>query len=81
MPHRPEHPSRVHIPGEAYAKLRDQGAVMDSHDPYHERYGKMSLETLEPEAMDPKLLTEIERQDAVLAELPEDYEFPLFDAR
>jgi hypothetical protein len=31
--------------------------------------------------MDPKLLTEIERQEAVLAELSEDYEFPLFDGR
>ncbi|MBI1916467.1 MAG: ATP-binding protein [Planctomycetes bacterium] len=41
----------------------------------------MSVETLEPEAMDPKLLTEVERQEAVLAELPEDYEFPLFDGR
>ncbi|HVS35151.1 MAG TPA: hypothetical protein VMS17_06180 [Gemmataceae bacterium] len=41
----------------------------------------MSSTTLEPEAMDPKLLTEIERQEAVLAELPEDYEFPLFDGR
>src|SRR5437868_2393648 len=42
---------------------------------------RMSVETLEPEAMDQKLLTEIERQEAVLAELPEDYEFPLFDGR
>ena len=42
---------------------------------------RMSVATLEPEAMDPKLLTEIERQEAVLAELPEDYEFPLFDGR
>jgi len=41
----------------------------------------MSPATLEPEAMDTKLLTEIERQEAVLAELPEDYEFPLFDGR
>jgi hypothetical protein len=41
----------------------------------------MSIQTLEPEAMDTKLLTEIERQEAVLAELPEDYEFPLFDGR
>jgi hypothetical protein len=41
----------------------------------------MSVETLEPEAMDPKLLTEVERQEAVLADLPEDYEFPLFDGR
>jgi hypothetical protein len=42
---------------------------------------RMSVETLEPVAMDPKLLTEVERQEAVLAELPEDYEFPLFDGR
>src|SRR6516225_612458 len=42
---------------------------------------RMSIQTLEPEAMDTKLLTEIERQEAVLAELPEDYEFPLFDGR
>src|SRR5438552_17255102 len=41
----------------------------------------MSVETLEPQAMDPKLLTEVERQESVLAELPEDYEFPLFDGR
>lgn len=41
----------------------------------------MNVETLEPEAMDPKLLTEVERQETVLAELPEDYEFPLFDGR
>src|SRR5260370_42704309 len=41
----------------------------------------MSVETLEPQAMDPKLLTEVERQEAVLVELPEDYEFPLFDGR
>jgi len=27
--------------------------------------------------MDPRLLTELQKQDAVLAELPEDYEFPL----
>src|SRR5712692_10245743 len=42
---------------------------------------RMSVETLEPPAMDPKLLTEVERQDTVLSELPEDYEFPLFDGR
>src|SRR5882672_8783726 len=42
---------------------------------------RMNVETLEPEAMDQKLLTEVERQEAVLAELPEDYEFPLFDGR
>jgi hypothetical protein len=42
---------------------------------------EMSVETLEPEAMDQKLLTEVERQEAVLSELPEDYEFPLFDGR
>src|SRR5207248_7964986 len=41
----------------------------------------MSSATLESETMDPKLLTEIERQEAVLAELPEDYQFPLFDGR
>ena len=41
----------------------------------------MTSATLGPEAMDPKLVTEIERQEAVLAELPEDYEFPLFDGR
>lgn len=41
----------------------------------------MTSATLEPEAMDTKLLTEIERQEAVLAELPEGYEFPLFDGR
>jgi hypothetical protein len=48
--------------------------------PYHERK-KMRSSTMEPEAMDTKLLTEIERQEAALAELPEDYEFPLFDGR
>src|SRR5437588_1550001 len=42
---------------------------------------EMNVETLEPDAMDTKLLTEIERQEAVLAELPDDYEFPLFDGR
>src|SRR5712692_8755725 len=42
---------------------------------------RMSVETLEPQAMNPKLLTEVQRQEAVLAELPEDYEFPLFDGR
>src|SRR5438132_13053469 len=42
---------------------------------------RMHAETLEPEAMDPKLLTEVECREAVLAELPEDYEFPLFDGR
>ena len=31
--------------------------------------------------MDPKLLTEVERQEAVLADLPDEYEFPLFDGR
>ena len=31
----------------------------------------MSVETLEPQAMDPKLLTEVERQEAVLAGLAE----------
>ena len=41
----------------------------------------MPSATLEPDAVNPKLLTEIERQEAVLAELPEDYEFPLFDGR
>lgn len=30
-------------------------------------------------AKSPQLLTEIERQKAVLAELPDKYEFPLFD--
>src|SRR5437667_1834708 len=42
---------------------------------------RTSIEAVEPGTMDPKLLTEIERQEAVLAELPEDYEFPLFDGR
>ena len=42
---------------------------------------EMSVQTLEREAMDQKLLTEVERQETVLAELPEDYEFPLFDGR
>src|SRR5262245_16427335 len=41
----------------------------------------MNDTTVKPEAMDPKLLTEVERQETVLAELPEDYEFPLFDGR
>ena len=41
----------------------------------------MSRATLEVEAMDPKLLTEIQRQEAALADLPEKYEFPLFDGR
>lgn len=36
---------------------------------------------LEDEAMGQKLLTEVQRQEAVLAELPGDYEFPLFDGR
>ncbi len=42
---------------------------------------RVSVETLEPETMDSKLLTEVERQETVLAHLPEDYEFPLFDGR
>ena len=41
----------------------------------------MSPATLEVETMDPKLLTEIQRQEAALADLPEEYEFPLFDGR
>jgi hypothetical protein len=41
----------------------------------------MSSATVEIEAMDPKLLTELQRQEAVLADLPEGYEFPLFDGR
>src|SRR4051794_40357956 len=42
---------------------------------------KMSTAILEAEAMDQKLLTEVQRQEAVLADLPENYEFPLFDGR
>ena len=41
----------------------------------------MTVETLEPETVNPKLLSEIERQEAVLSELPEAYEFPLFDGK
>jgi len=41
----------------------------------------MSSATVEVESMDPKLLTELQRQEAVLADLPEGYEFPLFDGR
>ncbi|MCI0462644.1 MAG: ATP-binding protein [Gemmataceae bacterium] len=41
----------------------------------------MSPATLGAESMDPKLLTETERQEVVLSELPEDYQFPLFDGR
>ena len=37
----------------------------------------MSAATSELETMDPRLRTELQKQDAVLAELPEDYEFPL----
>ena len=35
----------------------------------------MSAATSELETMDPRLLTELQKQDAVLAELPEDCEF------
>ena len=35
----------------------------------------------ETETMDSTLLTELQRQDAALAELPDDFEFPLFDGR
>ena len=38
----------------------------------------MARATSELETMDPRLLTELQKQDTVLAELPEDYEFPLF---
>src|SRR3954452_9109230 len=41
----------------------------------------MATAILEDEAMDQKLLTEVQRQEAVLADLPESYEFPLFDGR
>ena len=41
----------------------------------------MATAILEDEAMDQKLLTEVQRQEAVLADLPENYEFPLFDGR
>ena len=41
----------------------------------------MSSATMEVEAMDPKILTELQRQGAALADLPEGYEFPLFDGR
>jgi hypothetical protein len=61
--------------------LRNVGAVKHSHESYHERKFQMSSATLESEAMDTRLLTEIERQETVLAELPENYEFPLFDGR
>jgi hypothetical protein len=42
---------------------------------------EMSTATLEVDTMDPKLLTEIQRQEVALADLPEEYEFPLFDGR
>src|SRR5713101_6607339 len=35
----------------------------------------------EPEAMENRILTELQRQEAALAELPQDYQFPLFDGR
>src|SRR5713101_6069010 len=35
----------------------------------------------EPEAMENRILTELQRQEAALAELPKDYQFPLFDGR
>lgn len=35
----------------------------------------------QPTAANPKLLTELQRQDAVLAELDDKYEFPLFNGR
>jgi hypothetical protein len=41
----------------------------------------MSTATAKPTAKERQLLTEVERQEAVLAELPEDYQFPLFDGR
>ena len=43
----------------------------------------VSATTTEPKkkAKAPQLLTEIERQRAVLAELPDNYELPLFDGR
>ena len=41
----------------------------------------MARATSELETMDPRLLTELQKQDTVLAELPEDYEFPLFNGR
>ena len=43
----------------------------------------MSAATAQPrkKSKEPHLLSEIERQQAVLAELPSDYEFPLFDGR
>src|ERR1700730_15547885 len=43
--------------------------------------GRMTVDTVEPDAMDPKLLTEVERQETAHAKLPEDYEFPRFDGR
>jgi hypothetical protein len=42
---------------------------------------RMTSKTLERTEMDEQLLTEVERQAGVLAELPKDYEFPLFDGR
>ena len=41
----------------------------------------MSTVIAEPQAMNPKPLTELQRQDAVLAELAENYEFPVFNGR
>ena len=43
----------------------------------------MSAATAQPrkKSKESQLLTEIERQEAVLAELPDDYQFPLFDGR
>ncbi len=39
------------------------------------------LENVEVETMIPTLLTEVEKQEQVLAELPDDYVFPLFNGR
>ena len=41
----------------------------------------MPAATSELETTDPRLLTELRKEDALLAELPEDYEFPLFNGR
>jgi hypothetical protein len=52
--------------------------VIHSHDPFIRKELRMARTTSELDTMDPRLLTQFQKQDRVLAELPEDYEFPLF---
>jgi hypothetical protein len=40
-----------------------------------------SRDASETKGMDSKLLTELQRQDSVLAELPKTFKFPLFNGR